>query len=129
MFQFLYILDKQIQYPSLDLVQKDLSRFQIKTTVDNDPTDIMKTMLNYIDNNSSEDEFDEVPQTAVEPPIFDRSTKVLKQLFIIIYTNLKLFFFIQPSGKIIHFNKPEIKPLYDTNDLDEENNEVCIIPF
>ncbi|VVC25104.1 Hypothetical protein CINCED_3A014822 [Cinara cedri] len=51
---------KRVQYPSLDSMQNDLLKFQIK------PTD-----------SSSEEEMDtqEITSTLIEPPVFDRSTK------------------------------------------------------
>lgn len=77
------ISGKQVQYPSLEKLQHDLSRFRLKPTVNNnvnhDLTNI-KSKLEHIDNYSSDEEIDvqKYSQTSVERrPIFDRSTKVL----------------------------------------------------
>lgn len=113
------LLDKQVQYPSLDLLKPII--------VNNNLTDV-NSKLEHIDNCSSEEEMDtkDITSTLIEPPVFDRSTKVLQY----INSNRQYFTFVfkffQPSIKMNQYIKPEIiKPLYKTNDeLDDENNEV-----
>jgi len=74
---FIILLDKQVQYPSLDSVQDSLAKFRMKSIVNNDLTDI-KSKLDHNDNYSSEEELNsqEIAQTSIERPVFDRSTKV-----------------------------------------------------
>lgn len=76
---FIILIDKQIQYPSLDSVQNNLTNLQIKSIVNNNVTDI-KLKLNHKDGYSSEEE---ISQISTERPMFDRSTKVLRKFSII----------------------------------------------
>lgn len=60
-------------------MQDDLAKYRLKPAVNIDLADT-KNGLDYIDNNSSEEEIDPCikTQSLIEPPTFDRSTKVLK---------------------------------------------------
>ncbi|XP_050059655.1 ubiquitin carboxyl-terminal hydrolase 8-like isoform X2 [Aphis gossypii] len=103
--------NKQIRYPSLEIVQNDLDKLKIKSTLYNGLTTDIKSKLDHKDNYSSEEEIDSqelthIPINKPQLPIFDRSTK--------------------PPVKNNQFKNPEvIKPLYKNNDeLDDENNEL-----
>jgi len=81
-FLLLLLLDKQIQYPSLDTVQNDLAMLKFKSTLHNGLTTNIKSNLDHRDNYSSEEdidsqEFTHTPINKPQLPIFDRSTKVL----------------------------------------------------
>lgn len=76
------LLDKQIHYPSLGIVQNDLDKLKIKSTLYNGLTTDIKSKLDHKDNYSSEEEIDSqelthIPINKPQLPIFDRSTKVL----------------------------------------------------
>lgn len=75
---YIFLLDKQVQYPSLDSIQNDLIKFRLNPVIANNLTDV-KSKLDHVDNCSSEEEIDtqEMIHTPVERPLFDRSTKVL----------------------------------------------------
>jgi len=78
----LLLLDKQIHYPSLGIVQNDLDKLKIKSTLYNGLTTDIKSKLDHKDNYSSEEEIDSqelthIPINKPQLPIFDRSTKVL----------------------------------------------------
>lgn len=99
--------NKQVQYPSLDSVQNSLAKFSMKSIVNNNLTNI-KLRLDHNDNYSSEEELDsqDIAQTSIKRPVFDRSTK--------------------PIAKINQFSTPKfIKPLYTTNnEFGNEDNEL-----
>lgn len=76
------LLDKQIRYPSLGIVQNDLDKLKIKSTLYNGLTTDIKSKLDHKDNYSSEEDVDSqeltrIPINKPQLPIFDRSTKVL----------------------------------------------------
>lgn len=73
---YILLTDNHIQYPSLKSVHNNFSKLIIKPN--NDLTDI-KFKLDNIDNFYSDEDINtqEITQTSVEPPMFDRSTKVL----------------------------------------------------
>lgn len=70
------LLDKQVQYPSLDCIQNNIFKPII---VNNNLTDV-NSKFEHTDNCSSEEEMDtqDITSTLIEPPVFDRSTKVLQ---------------------------------------------------
>lgn len=55
----------------------NLTKFRLKPTINNDLSD-NKSVLNHINNYSSEEELDTQELTQMEPPMFDRSTKVIQ---------------------------------------------------
>jgi len=65
-------------------MQDNLSKLQIKSNANKNLANI-NLRLDHKDNYSSEEEIDsqEITQTSFERPLFDRSTKVLRQVSII----------------------------------------------
>jgi hypothetical protein len=54
-----------------------MTKYRLKPTVNNDLPD-NKSKLNHINNYSSEEELDTQELAQIEPPMFDRSTKVIQ---------------------------------------------------
>lgn len=75
---FFLLTDNHIQYPSLTNIHNDLNTKLIIKSNNNDLADFKSKLVN-LDNYSSEEEINtqEITQISVEPPMFDRSTKVL----------------------------------------------------
>lgn len=77
-FIFIILLDKSIQYPSLDNMRNNIAKLGLKSNVNDDLTSI-KSKFDHKDNYSSEEELNaqELTHSQIARPIFDRSTKVL----------------------------------------------------